>query len=72
MSTVAAIGERDRVCGLALAGVAVHAAEGPEAAREAWQGLSPEVALVVLTPRAAEALGARIDTQTPLTVVLPV
>ncbi|MFJ3336248.1 V-type ATP synthase subunit F [Streptomyces sp. NPDC086766] len=72
MSTVAAIGERDRVCGLALAGAVVLAAEEPEAAREAWRGLPPEVALVVLTPRAAEALGARLDTQPPLTVVLPV
>ncbi|MFJ9535914.1 hypothetical protein ACIRPX_01450 [Streptomyces sp. NPDC101225] len=72
MTHVAAIGERQRVIGLATAGVVVLPAENPEAVRAAWSGLPAEVGLVILTPAAAAALGpgAR-DAQDPLTAVMP-
>ncbi|MFD7476467.1 V-type ATP synthase subunit F [Streptomyces sp. NPDC059837] len=72
---MAAIGERTRVAGLALAGVTVlvAVAEEPESVRRAWQDLPPDVALVIVTPAAADTLGpALLDGARPLTAVLPV
>ncbi|MEU3347208.1 V-type ATP synthase subunit F [Streptomyces sp. NPDC006700] len=74
MSTVAAIGARTDVCGLALAGVDVLVAEEPDAVREAWRTLSDTVGLVILTPEAAEVLGEAATAPhpaRPLTVVMP-
>ncbi|MFE9308982.1 V-type ATP synthase subunit F [Streptomyces sp. NPDC088353] len=74
MGTVAAIGARTDVCGLALAGVDVLVAEEPDAVREAWRTLSNTVALVILTPEAAEVLGDAATAPRParpLTVVMP-
>ncbi|MFF9060977.1 hypothetical protein ACF09K_20155 [Streptomyces sp. NPDC014882] len=56
MGRVAALGERPRVAGLALAGAVVLAAEDPGAVRRAWRSLPDDVDLVILTPAAAEAL----------------
>ncbi|MFJ4696215.1 hypothetical protein [Streptomyces sp. NPDC088766] len=56
MGRVAALGERSRVAGLALAGAVVLAADDPEAVRRAWRSLPDGVDLVILTPAAAEAL----------------
>ncbi|MFD4973314.1 V-type ATP synthase subunit F [Streptomyces sp. NPDC058424] len=74
MGTVAAIGARTNVCGLALAGVDVLVAEEPDAVREAWRTLPNTVGLVILTPEAAEVLGDAATAPQParpLTVVLP-
>ncbi|MEV7242251.1 hypothetical protein AB0N92_13535 [Streptomyces sp. NPDC093248] len=74
MGTVAAIGARPDVSGLALAGVDVLVAESPDAVRQAWGRLPRGVALVILTAPAAEALGAGVtvpDPSRPLTVVMP-
>lgn len=74
MATVAAIGARTRVCGLALAGVDVLVAEDPEAVRVAWRALPGTVGLVILTVEAAEVLGDAAtapDPDRPLTVVMP-
>ncbi|MGW4561132.1 hypothetical protein ACWEN3_01595 [Streptomyces sp. NPDC004561] len=74
MGTVAAIGARTDVCGLALAGVEVLVAEGPEAVRAAWRALPDTVGLVILTAEAAGALGGAArapDPARPLTVVMP-
>ncbi|MGW3151838.1 V-type ATP synthase subunit F [Streptomyces sp. NPDC001177] len=74
MGTVAAIGARTSVCGLALAGVEVLVAEGPDAVRRTWQTLPGTVGLVILTSEAAEALGAGAMAPAPsrpLTVVIP-
>ncbi|WP_438828024.1 hypothetical protein [Streptomyces tropicalis] len=68
---MAAIGERTRVGGLALAGVVVLPAEDPGTARAAWDALPADVVLVFLTPRAADALGDRPAAGPPLMVVLP-
>ena len=56
MSRIVAIGERERLRGLALSGVGVIAADDPEAVRAAWTGLSEDVALVILTAEAGAAL----------------
>lgn len=74
MGTVAAIGARTRVCGLALAGVDVLVAEDPDAVRAAWRALPGTVGLVILTAQAAEVLGDAAttpDPARPLTVVMP-
>ncbi|WP_211589413.1 V-type ATP synthase subunit F [Microbispora sp. H11081] len=68
------IGEAVRVAAFGLAGALVRPAEDAEAVRAAWRTLEPHVAVVVLTPRAAEALGdevARAVNGGPLTVVMP-
>ncbi|MGW2183207.1 hypothetical protein ACWCXX_35195 [Streptomyces sp. NPDC001732] len=74
MGTVTAIGARTDVCGLALAGVGVVFAEGPDAVRRAWRALPGTTGLVILTAEAAEALGAEATApgpSRPLTVVMP-
>ncbi|MFS4092973.1 V-type ATP synthase subunit F [Streptomyces sp. AF1A] len=74
MATVAAIGARTSVSGLALAGVDVLAAENPDAVRRAWRMLPRTVGLVILTAEAAEALGGAVTApgpSRPLTVVIP-
>ena len=70
MGKVAVIGEETKVIGFDLAGAVVFPAEGPDAVRAAWRSLGDDVAVVVLTPRAARTLGG--DTASwPLTVVMP-
>ncbi|MEU8279641.1 hypothetical protein AB0C08_35610 [Microbispora bryophytorum] len=54
---MAVIGEAVRVADFGLAGALVRSAEDAEAVREAWRTLETHVAVVILTPRAAEALG---------------
>jgi vacuolar-type H+-ATPase subunit F/Vma7 len=57
MSAVAVIGESARTAGFALAGALVLPAENADEARAAWSLLPPDVAVLVLTPRAAAWLG---------------
>ncbi|MEV7203744.1 V-type ATP synthase subunit F [Streptomyces griseoluteus] len=74
MATVAAIGTRTRVSGLALAGVDVLVAEDADAVRQAWRTLPRTVGLVILTAEAAEALRGAMTAPAPsrpLTVVMP-
>lgn len=63
------VGEGARVLGFALAGATVLPAERPEEVRARIAELDPDVALVVLTARAAEA-GAAAPPGV-LTVVMP-
>lgn len=72
MSRVAVIGEETRIQGFALAGVATHRAETDEEARSAWRSLGADVAVVILTPGAADRLASQLR-QRPevLTVVMP-
>jgi vacuolar-type H+-ATPase subunit F/Vma7 len=74
MSTVAAIGEHERLRGFALAGVRVAAAQDPESARAAWRGLADDVGLVILTPMAHAALEREtsVSRDDRLWVVMPV
>ncbi len=72
MARAAVIGEALRVEGYALAGAAVYAADDEAGARQAWQALPDDVAVVVLTPRAAEWLGDEIAQRSGLLpVVMP-
>lgn len=70
MSRVAAIGEQGQVQGFALAGAEVRLATTPEEARAAWLELSEDVAVVILTPAASDAL-ADVVIGDRLTVVVP-
>lgn len=68
----AAIGAESRVRGYELAGVLVLVAEDPGEIRVLWRDLPEDVAIVILTPQAAGALGAdALATARPLTAVLP-
>jgi vacuolar-type H+-ATPase subunit F/Vma7 len=69
---VVVLGELVRVQGYALAGAVVAVAECPEDVRRAWDQMARDVALVVLTPAAAEALGeaTTLRAREPLTVVM--
>lgn len=70
--TAAAIGAQPEVVGFALAGVRVYAADTAQAVRAAWHALSDDVAVVILTASAAQAIGAdRAAPGAPLTVVMP-
>jgi hypothetical protein len=72
MAHIAAIGERLRIAGLASAGVLLRPAEEPEAVRAAWDGLAPDMELVIVTPAAAAALGPEPPaTGGPLIAVMP-
>ncbi len=71
MARVAVVGELVRVQGFALAGAQVLVAEDEQAVRAAWGSLDGDVAVVVLTDRAAAALGDELERRWPLTVVMP-
>ncbi len=72
MGRVAVIGAGARVAGYALAGATVIPAESAAAARQAWDALPPDVAVVILTPEASRALPPeRPVNATPLVVVMP-
>ncbi|HNV10276.1 MAG TPA: hypothetical protein PKN27_02945 [Propionibacteriaceae bacterium] len=69
---VAALGELARLEGYRLAGAIVLAADTEDDVRRSWAGLADDTAVVLLTPRAADALGtARTAPGAPMTVVLP-
>ncbi|MFF5211097.1 V-type ATP synthase subunit F [Streptosporangium sp. NPDC000396] len=69
MATIAVIGEAARVAGFQLAGALMLLAEDAETARTAWRTLDPDVAVVILTPKAAIAIGE--VSGGPLTAVMP-
>ena len=72
MARVVALGEQLAVQGFALAGAVPVYASGADAVREAWAGLPEDVAVVILTPEAAAALGSVSErAHYPLTVVVP-
>jgi vacuolar-type H+-ATPase subunit F/Vma7 len=70
MAKIAVIGEGVKVLGFGLAGAIVLPAEGPEAVLAAWLSLGEDVAVVVLTSRAARTLAGRTASW-PLTAVMP-
>jgi vacuolar-type H+-ATPase subunit F/Vma7 len=76
MGTIGVIGASSAVEGFALAGVRVWPAVTPDEVRAAWtelKALSGDVAMVILTPAAARALGDEADAAggPRLTVVMP-
>lgn len=71
MSRIAVIGEQAAVQGFGLAGALVLGAEDPAQVRRAWQRVPDDVAVVVLTRRAAQALpGPPERPGRPLVVVM--
>ncbi len=60
MSRVAALGEQALIESLALAGVVVFGADDPSAVDAAWDALPGDVAVLLLTPRAADRLRDRL------------
>ncbi|MFP5361843.1 MAG: hypothetical protein ACLGI5_03850 [Thermoleophilia bacterium] len=70
MSRAAAIGEEVRIAGYALAGVELLAAEDAGEARSAWERLSQDVACLIVTARARDALGARLAERPRLVVAV--
>lgn len=70
MGTIAVIGERHRIQALTIAGAQSHPAETPEEVLSAWAGISPEVAVLVLTREAAGILEGRTDGRRDLLVAV--
>jgi hypothetical protein len=70
MAKIAIIGESGKVLGFGLVGAIILPAEEPEAVLAAWRSLGEDVAVVVLTSRAARTLAGRTASW-PLTVVMP-
>lgn len=70
MAKIAVIGESGKVLEFGLPGAIVLPAEEPEAVLAAWRSLGEDVAVVVLTSRAARTLAGRIASW-PLTAVMP-
>jgi len=69
---VAVIGERSAVAGYGLVGALVMQAEDKASVDAHWAGLPDDVAVVVLTARAAELLGEQpLRASTRLTTVMP-
>ena len=72
MARAAVIGEAVRAAGFTLAGAVVLPAESPEEARAAWDSLSADIAVLVLTPRVAAWLGQAAQSRRDvLLVVMP-
>lgn len=70
--TIAAIGEQALLDGFRLAGVSVFAGSTNEEILNAWTALPLNTAVVILTPRSAQALEPVLaDPHSPMTVVLP-
>jgi vacuolar-type H+-ATPase subunit F/Vma7 len=68
MARAAVIGEATRTAGFALAGAVVLVAENSDEARTAWRSLPADIAVLVLTARAAAWLGGAASTSpSPLT-----
>jgi len=73
MSRAAVIGEAVRAAGFALAGAVVATAETPQETWAACRALPADVAVLVLTPRAAAWLGdaGLLPPRDVLVVVMP-
>jgi vacuolar-type H+-ATPase subunit F/Vma7 len=57
VGVIVVLGEASRVAGFELAGAVVITAEDSDAVHRAWSALPEDTAVVVLTARAAEAIG---------------
>ncbi len=73
MNRIVVLGEPERVGGYRLAGATVVEATEPAAVEQAWQALPADTTLLVLTPRAASIVGARLRDRVGLVwAVMPV
>ncbi len=65
------VGEPAVVAGYAMAGATVMPAEGPAEVRRAWEGLTPDTTLVILTTAAAAHLMDELRCAGTLVAVMP-
>jgi vacuolar-type H+-ATPase subunit F/Vma7 len=70
MARAAVIGEAVRTAGFALAGAVVTTAETPEETLAAWRALPGDIAVLILSPRAAGWLSDALSTRRDLLVVV--
>jgi vacuolar-type H+-ATPase subunit F/Vma7 len=70
MARAAVIGETVRTAGFALAGAVVTTAETPEETLAAWRALPGDIAVLILSPRAASWLSDALSTRRDLLVVV--
>ncbi len=74
MARAAVIGEAVRTAGFALVGAVVTTAETPQETLAAWRVLPGDIAVLILTPRAAAWLGdslSLVSRRKVLVVVMP-
>ncbi len=72
MSRVAAIGESEAIAGYGLAGAELHPAASESDMRAAWEGLGPDVGLLLLTPASVTVLATDLaEAPELLWVVIP-
>lgn len=72
MNRIVVLGEPGRVGGFGLAGATVIEATGSEEVESAWRTLPLDTTLLVVTPRVAALVGARLPDRARLTwVVMP-
>jgi vacuolar-type H+-ATPase subunit F/Vma7 len=71
VGVIVVLGESSRVAGFALAGAVVIPADDPDAVRRAWDALPEDTAVVVLTPKAAAAIGEPFGSSGILATVMP-
>jgi vacuolar-type H+-ATPase subunit F/Vma7 len=72
MSIIVGIGATHELQGFALAGVHIVDATSNAQVEAAWNGLDPDVGLVILSPEAAQQLGTKMQAREDLlTVVMP-
>lgn len=69
---IAVIGEEHLVDGYRLAGATVLVAADDDAVRRAWHALPEDAGVVVLTERAAAALGEDVEEGGRMVAVMPV
>ena len=65
------VGEPAVVAGYSMAGATVMPAEGPAEVRRAWEGLTPDTTLVILTTAAAAHLMDELRCPETLVAVMP-
>ena len=70
MGRIAALGDANRIQVLAIAGVEPHPAATVDEAVAAWQSLSPDVAVLILTSQAAAVLDERLAEHPDLLVTV--
>lgn len=72
MSVIVGIGATHELQGFALAGVHIIAATTKDEVEAAWNGLDPDVGLVIVSPEVAQQLGTKMQAREELlTVVMP-
>ena len=70
MGRIAALGDGRRIQPLSIAGVETHPASTDAQALAEWNSLASDVAVLILTPEARAAIGARLEERRDLLVTV--